>query len=83
MGSALPTAALLDTKTKDPFLGNKGEYFEYQFWFPDAKGANERVLLFDPIANDPKPLYILTLCVCWEVFTSYCSQSVSSILVFV
>ena len=40
VGSALPTASLLDTKTKGPFLGNIGEYFEYQFWFPDATGAN-------------------------------------------
>ena len=40
MGSALPTASLLDIKTKGPFLGNIGEYFEYQFWFPDATGAN-------------------------------------------
>ena len=51
----LPTAALLYTKTKETFLVNTGEYFEYQFWFPDATRANQRVLLFDPTANDPLP----------------------------
>lgn len=43
-GVPLPTAAFLYTKTKETFLVNTGEYFEYQFWFPDATGASQRVL---------------------------------------
>lgn len=62
-GSTFITVALVGAKTNDTIV-NTGHYFEYQFRLPDAH-RGQTALLFIPIANDLRPLYILTSCVCF------------------
>lgn len=65
LASTFTAAALLHTKTKDPFLTVRGPCFEHRLWFPDTHRGQSEGLLVVPIANDPKLLHVLTSCICF------------------
>ena len=62
------------------FLGIQVSILNISFGFLMPQGPIREYCSLSLQQMTPRPLYSLTLCVCWAVFTSYCSQSVSSFL---